>query len=88
MKQKILLFCLLIWMMMGQAYAQSRQITGTVTSASDSKPLAGVSVLVSGTTLGTQTNQDGQFTITVPNSQAKLLFSYVGYQDQSAQVGS
>ncbi len=88
MKQKILLFCLLIWMMMGQAYAQSRQVTGTVTSASDSKPLAGVSVLVSGTTLGTQTNQDGQFTITVPNSQAKLLFSYVGYQDQSAQVGS
>ncbi|MFV0606530.1 MAG: TonB-dependent receptor [Niabella sp.] len=44
-------------------------------------PLAGVSVLVKGTTIGTTTNQQGNFSLAVPNANAILVFTSVGYAD-------
>lgn len=60
---------------------QSRTITGTITSASDSEPLIGVSVLVKGTNNGTITNLDGEYSLNV-NSGDILVYSYIGYKNQ------
>lgn len=68
------------------ALAQDIQITGKVTSADDGSSLPGVSVVVKGTTTGTSTNIDGNFTITAP-SEATLVFSSIGMETQEVVVG-
>ncbi|WP_224488060.1 SusC/RagA family TonB-linked outer membrane protein [Robertkochia flava] len=63
--------------------AQNQQIiTGTVYDETQI-PLAGVSVMEEGTSNGTATNFDGEFSITVSRSDAKLVFSYLGFQTQT-----
>ena len=62
------------------------KITGRVT-ASSGQPLEGVTVLVKNTSNGTSTNAAGDFTISVDNSQAVLVFSYIGFQDTEIPVG-
>jgi TonB-linked SusC/RagA family outer membrane protein len=69
-----------------EVYAQS-QVTGTVAS-STGEPLPGVNVTVKGTTVGVMTDMNGNFTITPPNSQAVLVFSFIGFEPQEITVGS
>ncbi|MEK6155388.1 TonB-dependent receptor [Flavobacteriaceae bacterium 3-367] len=59
-------------------------ITGTVTD-SDGAPLPGANVVVQGTTNGTQTDFDGNYTITA-DANATLVFSYIGFATQSVAV--
>jgi len=59
-------------------------ITGTVTD-SDGTPLPGANVLVKGTTNGTQTDFDGNFTINA-NSDDTLVFSYLGFSSQEVAI--
>jgi iron complex outermembrane receptor protein len=54
----------------------------------NNQPLAGVSVTQKGTTNGTTTSAAGNFSISVPNQSAVLVFSYVGYPSQELQVGN
>ncbi|MBR6017089.1 MAG: SusC/RagA family TonB-linked outer membrane protein [Paludibacteraceae bacterium] len=54
-------------------------VRGTVVDADGAEPLIGVSILVKGTTVGTVTDIDGQFEITVPDK-ATLQLSYIGYK--------
>ena len=60
-------------------------ITGRVVDA-DGNPLEGVSVVVVGQTGGVTTDATGQFRISVPNENARLRFSYVGYQSAEVSV--
>ena len=60
------------------AKAQTRTITGAVTDTAD-RALANVSVLVKGTTIGTQTKQDGTFSLHAPASAATLVFTSINY---------
>lgn len=53
--------------------------TGTVTDESNGDPLIGAVVVVKGTPVGTVTNLDGQYTLSVPGDAGTLAFSYVGY---------
>lgn len=62
------------------------RVTGRVTSAEAGDGLAGVSVSVKGSTLGTTTDASGNFGITVPDN-ATLVFSYVGYDSKEVAVG-
>ena len=62
-------------------------ITGTVTDENN-MALPGVSVLVKGTTRGTNTDVDGKFRLNVENVNATLVFSYVGYTNQEVVVGN
>ncbi|MDE7153766.1 MAG: TonB-dependent receptor [Muribaculaceae bacterium] len=62
------------------AFAQTKTVKGTVLSASDNEPLMGASVIVVGTPLGVQTNVDGEFTISAPQSATKIEVSYVGFE--------
>lgn len=59
--------------------AQDIQIQGTVINADDGTVLPGVAILIKGTTTGTTTNVDGNFSLTAP-SDATLLFTFVGMQ--------
>ena len=59
-------------------FAQTRQITGVVTSGDDGTSIPGVSVVVKGSTLGTITDMDGKFTLKVPQSAKTLSVSFVG----------
>jgi len=66
--------------------AQERTVTGTVTSSTDGLPLPGVNVIVAGTTIGTITDVDGNYSIDVPED-ASLSFSFVGYEVKLITVG-
>lgn len=67
-------------------FAQSRKITGKVTGADDGQPLPGVSVVVKGSTSGTQTDQNGNFTLDVPANATALLINYVGFANQEVEI--
>lgn len=70
-----------------QVVLAQRTITGKVAD-SQGQPLIGVTVLVKGTTIGTTTDLNGNFSIQVPNDQSALQLSYVGYTGQEIVVGS
>ena len=62
-------------------------VTGTVTAFEAGDPLQGVNVVVEGTTTGTITDSDGEYTIGVPGPEAVLVYSFVGYIAQREVVG-
>ena len=61
------------------------EITGTVTSAEDNFPLIGVSITVQGTSSGTVTDIDGNFSLNVEEG-AVLIFSYTGFKSQEVVI--
>jgi len=63
------------------------RITGRVTGTAN-EPLAGVSVSIRGTSVGTTTDANGNYTITVPDENATLVFSSVGFAQQEVPVGN
>lgn len=65
-----------------------KQVTGRVVADSARQSLAGVSVVVKGTTTATSTNSDGRYSITVPSNNATLVFSYVGFMPLEMAVGN
>lgn len=66
------------------AYAQS-QINGVVVSSTDGQPLPGVTVVVKGTTNGTITGMDGDYSIKAP-ADAVLQYSFIGFTSQEQEV--
>ena len=70
-----------------QLLAQNTSLSGRVTDSKDGSPLAGVSVTAKGSNVGVNTDADGNFSITFPNSAKTLNFSYVGYLPVSRAVG-
>ncbi|WP_439487898.1 SusC/RagA family TonB-linked outer membrane protein [Algoriphagus sp.] len=79
------LFVLLV--LTGAAAFAQKTVTGTVLDEYD-MGLPGVSVLVKGTTTGTATDIDGKFTLNVPNDDAVLVFSFIGYAKLEQTVGN
>ncbi|AKD58350.1 TonB-dependent receptor [Spirosoma radiotolerans] len=68
--------------------AQERTVTGKVLSSDDNAGLPGVNVAVKGTTRGTTTDANGEYRISVTNSQSVLVFSAVGFVTQEVTVGN
>ncbi|MGE0930487.1 SusC/RagA family TonB-linked outer membrane protein [Peijinzhouia sedimentorum] len=68
--------------------AQTRTVTGTVTSGDDREGMPAVSVQVKGTTTGAITELDGSYSIQVSGSDAVLVFSFVGYVSKEEVVGN
>ncbi len=88
MKRKKLFFFAIFCLFVSSSFAQDTRITGKVTSSVDGTPLAGVSVIISGTSRGTQTNSDGVFEVLIAESSVSLSFRYLGYVSQTVQVGN
>lgn len=87
MKQRMTLFMAILLMGIGLSNAQVSQVTGNVMSEEDGLPVVGASVLVKGTTVGTVTDIDGNFTISgVPASAKTLVVSFIGLQSQEVAV--
>ncbi len=59
-----------------------RTVSGIVTDAEDGSPLPGVSVIVKGTSVGTQTDGGGNYSLTLPNNATTIIFSFIGMQTQ------
>ena len=81
----MILTCLLFANM--SVYAQGLQVSGVV-SDENGEALPGVNVVVKGTTTGMVTDAKGNYSITVPGSDAVLQFTFVGYNPQEITVGN
>lgn len=68
-------------------FAQNKTVTGTVTDRSGAA-VAGASVVVKGSSQGTNTDADGKFSLQVPASAQTLVISFVGLSEQEVQIGS
>ncbi len=71
-----------------QKEVHTRKITGTVISVEDKLPIPGVNVLLKGTSNGTTTDIDGKYTLYVPQSGGKLVFTYIGFGTKEVKIGS
>lgn len=72
-------------------FSQSRQghaVTGKVTDRTSGEALPGVNIVVEGSTIGTITNTEGWYQITVPSPSSILIFSYVGYTPHREKVNN
>ena len=87
MRKLTTLLVLLLFAGLQVAFAQ-RTITGRVTKTTDNTPLAGVTVLIKGTTTGITTDINGRYSIPVPNNEAILLFSFIGLTQKEVPVGT
>lgn len=79
------IFTLLLAFSMQFSFAQEKTVTGTVTEGG--LPLPGVSVVVKGTTRGTQTDMDGNYSINAKAGEV-LVYSFIGMRQSTATVGA
>ena len=83
MKRILLMFLTLAFPLL--LTAQVQEITGKITDEEDGTPLPGVTVISKGTSNGTVTDFDGNYTLSVkPGS--TLVFSYIGYSSKEVEV--
>lgn len=87
MKSGFLLVFIIVLSMLN-AMAQTRVLNGTVSSMEDGLPIPGVSVSVKGTTTGTISDMDGNYSIKVTEMAKSLLFSFVGMTTQEVAIGN
>ncbi len=84
--RKLWLFSLL-FLLSSSMYAQ-RTVSGNITSASDGGTLPGVNIMIKGTSAGTVSSFDGDYTIEVPDGAATLVYSFIGFGTQEVVVGN
>lgn len=76
---------LLLWVPIAHGQAEFT-VEGTVTDASSGDPLPGANVVVKGTSRGTSTNTDGEYSLDVLGEDVTLVFSFVGYETKEIPV--
>lgn len=69
-------------------FAQSKTVTGRVTSDKDKQPIFGATVAVKGSTVAVQTGTDGGFSISVPSANAVLVITFVGFETQEVSAAN
>ena len=79
MEKRLTMFLAALFLCVGSVLAQTK-VNGTVVSQDDGQPVVGASVLVVGTQVGTTTNANGQFSLTVPAGRKTLRITYVGME--------
>jgi len=87
MKKRLLTFVLFMVFLTMQVRGQQIAVSGKVTSAEDRSALPGVSVIVKGTSSGTSTNADGNYSLNVASGQV-LVFSFIGMASVERTVGA
>jgi len=81
---KMILACMLMLIASVASFAQSVKVTGTVTDEKG-EPIIGASIFVKGTSTGTITDVEGNFTVNAP-AKGKLVVSYIGYVKQEVAI--
>ncbi|MCE5347191.1 MAG: SusC/RagA family TonB-linked outer membrane protein [Bacteroidales bacterium] len=87
MKKLFLVIVLFVFIAASALFAQTRIITGTVTSAVEGEGLVpGVTVFVKGTTIATATDINGKYSLTIPENASTLVFTYIGMKTQEIEI--
>jgi TonB-dependent starch-binding outer membrane protein SusC len=86
MRKKIKALQLLLALLLPGWLIAQTTVSGRVIESATSKPLVGATISVRGTQNFTQTDADGKFSISVPNVDARLVVTYVGYLSQTIEV--
>src|SRR5690554_1640651 len=84
--RKLLIFLFMFVAVIGNSMAQNT-ITGRVTD-SFGTPLPGVTVVVDGTTTGTVTSADGEYSLRVPEDAETLIFSFIGMKAREVAINN
>ena len=79
MEKRLMTLLVGLFLLVGGVLAQTK-VSGTVVSQDDGQPVVGASVLVVGTNVGTLTNGNGQFSLTLPEGKKTLRVTYVGME--------
>lgn len=87
MKKVLLCFSLSLFTLLS-VMAQSRTVTGKVTSSDEPGGIPGVNVQIKGSLVGTITDMDGTYSVNVPESSTTLVFSFVGFRTQEVAIGN
>ena len=85
MKQKFTFLLIFLFSCSVAAYAQNHRISGVVISAEDNSPIPGATLVVEGTTTGTNADRNGQFNLSVPNN-ATVVVEFLGMKPQRFTV--
>ena len=86
MKKLTVLFAFLTFLGFQVLQAQAQEITGTVTSSEDELGVPGASILVKGTTTGTITDLNGNYSLEVPADANLLVYSFIGMKSQEINI--
>ena len=87
MRKIAILLAFLLFAGLQGAFAQ-KSISGKVTSSEDGLGLSGVTVMIKGTTVGTLTDLNGAFTLSVPSDAAILAVSFIGMKTLEVPIGN
>ncbi|RXG23699.1 SusC/RagA family TonB-linked outer membrane protein [Leeuwenhoekiella aequorea] len=85
--KKLLSVFFVLFLGIYSSFAQQKTVRGTITTAEDGQPLPGASVIIEGTSRGTQTDFDGNFSIEASSTET-LVISYVGFKNLRKKIGS
>ena len=85
MEKRLTMLLMGLFLIVGGALAQTK-VSGTVVSQEDGEPIIGASVLVVGTQIGTVTNGQGRFTLTLPQGRTQIRVTYVGMRTQAVNA--
>lgn len=88
MKRILLLCFMLVSVFVSEVWAQDRVVSGQITSNEDGSSLPGVNVVLKGTTVGTITDIDGNYKLSVPAQGGTLVFSFIGLTTQESEIGA
>lgn len=88
MTKKILICSILIFGCLLQTFAQQKKITGKVINAGSGSSIIGATVAVTGSKEGTQTDADGNFSLSVPSTAQSLIVSFVGFETQTIAINN
>jgi len=88
MKKTLLFFVVAAFFICGSSFAQERTISGKLSAAEDGSSLPGVNIILKGTTVGTVTDIDGNYKLSVPAEGGILVFSFIGFVTQEEEIGS
>lgn len=86
--KKIVLLLAFIAIGLTTLMAQTKEITGKITSVDDGGAMPGVSISVKGTTMGTIADVNGRYSIKIPTDAKTLVFSFVGMTTQEITIGN
>lgn len=87
MKSKVFIAAAMFLLLTHAAFSQ-RTITGHVINADNALDMPGVSIIVKNTTVGTVTDDSGNFSLNVPNNDAIIVVSFIGFQSIEMPVGT
>jgi len=81
---KQIFFTLVVVLLTAPVYGQT--VSGVVTDAATGEPMPGVNISVEGTTIGTSSDSDGEYSLNVPGLDETLRFSFVGYETRLVPI--